>query len=247
MVSKAKEKFIKSLQLKKNRKQAQSFLVEGGKSVLELLSADFTVQSILATDRFVTDHPILENYTNLLTITSESALVRMGTFQSNNAALAIAEMKENTPPSMDLERYILVLDDVRDPGNLGTIIRIADWYGMKHIVASRQTADCYNPKVIHASMGSFARVQLYYTELPSFLKEKKWPLYATDMQGTSVHDMTFDGKGLVLMGNEAHGISADLQKYVDHTVAIPRFGEAESLNVAVASAIVCDNLMRNQA
>jgi TrmH family RNA methyltransferase len=138
------------------------------------------------------------------------------------------------------------LDDIRDPGNLGTIIRTADWYGIGKVVASPETADFYNPKVISATMGSFTRTEIYYTELTDFLSKAKHPVYGAYLEGQNVHEVEFQPAGLILIGSESHGIAPGLRKFVSTEVTIPRFGKAESLNAAIATAVICDNLRRSR-
>ena len=245
MISKAKSKFIKSLQVKKYRVEEQCFVVEGAKSVLELLRSDFETLTLLGTaDFFLLEEKKIEKGIDTIEASGKE-LSGLGSFQSNETVIAVARMKKNNAPVFHQDECGLVLDDIRDPGNLGTIIRIADWYNIKSIVASEQTADFYNSKVISASMGSFCRVKVFYTSLTSYLKENKKSLYGTLLSGDNVHKTNFEKGGLIAIGNEAHGISQEVERFVDHRISIPRFGEAESLNAAVATAIVLDNLRRS--
>ena len=190
MLSKARIKFIKSLQLKKYRKQEQCFVVEGEKSVLELLKSDFKVHQLLGTTDFISRHGRLlrEVSTEVIEVKPDE-LAGLGEFATNNAALAIAAIKPNQEPVLHTNEFVLMLDDIRDPGNLGTIIRIADWYGISKIIASAETADLYNGKVIHASMGSFTRVTVYYTDLAIFLEKNALPVLGTFLDGSNVHQL----------------------------------------------------------
>ena len=242
MISKATTKFIKSLQLKKYRKLEGLFVVEGEKSVLEALNSDFKVRQVLGTEKFLRDHGTLLRQVEH-TQASDKVLASLGSFVTNNAALAIVEMKENRFKEFPLG-YSLALDSINDPGNLGTILRIADWYGIKQVVASHETADFYNPKVIAATKGSFCRVNMYYTSLENFLPTADLPIYGAFMTGENVHDIQFEPSGILLMGNEAKGISRPVEQHVRHKITIPKYGQAESLNVAMATAILCDNIMR---
>ncbi|MFM7487408.1 MAG: RNA methyltransferase, partial [Cytophagales bacterium] len=142
------------------------------------------------------------------------------------------------------DEFALVLDDIRDPGNLGTIIRTADWYGIKKIIASEETADFYNPKVIHATMGSFCRVQIFYTSLLQYLSDASQPVYGAFLDGDNVHDIDFSKSGLLVIGNEAQGISKVVENKVTQRITIPKRGGAESLNASVATAILLDNVFR---
>jgi RNA methyltransferase, TrmH family len=175
---------------------------------------------------------------------TERDLEALGEFQSNASGLALAKMKPNLPLEVQPGEYVLVLDDIRDPGNLGTIVRIADWYGIHKVIASEETADLYNAKVISASMGSFTRVDLYYTSLPAYLQHLTLPVYGAVLDGSDVHSEAFHAGGYLVIGNESRGISPEVLPYVSKRITIPRFGEAESLNAAIATAIICDNIRR---
>jgi TrmH family RNA methyltransferase len=238
MISKARAKFIKSLQVKKYRKQEQSFVVEGRKGVEELLRSDFVTILVCATREFIEQHEL--GGIEVVEATS-SELEGLGSVESNDSVLAIARTKDNIRPSIDAKEYALVLDDIRDPGNLGTIIRTADWYGIRHIIASEETADLYNPKVIRSTMGSFCRVSVFYTSLEEFLKGSK-NVYGMFLDGINVHQLTFASGGLIVVGNESNGISREVAKFITQKITIPRFGQAESLNASMATGIILDNL-----
>jgi TrmH family RNA methyltransferase len=242
MISKQQAKFVKSLKLKKYRRKASSFLVEGAKNVEELLLADYEVKHLFVTDRFLEEYPQFGN--RPFELCTEKDLVSIGTFQSNEYALAVAAMREGQF-EISKVRFALALDNVSDPGNLGTIVRIADWYGIDTILAGTGTADFYNPKVINASMGSFTRVSMHYVDLEQFFKENEsHSIYGTMLDGVSIHDLSIKLPAIVLMGNESSGISETLMPYIHERITIPKKGGAESLNVAVSTAIICDNLLR---
>ncbi|HTE30983.1 MAG TPA: RNA methyltransferase [Chryseolinea sp.] len=243
MLSKAKIKFVKSLQIKKYRKQEQLFVIEGAKGVTELLRGSFEITTIIGTsDYLATINPPVA--TEVLEASIDE-LEALGEFQSNETVLAIARMKPNLPLTIDPGEFALLLDDIRDPGNLGTIIRTADWYGITKIIASPETTDCYNAKVITATMGSFTRVSIFYTSLETYLSENSFRVFGAYLEGEDVHTMTFGNGGLVLIGNESHGISESLHAFVTDKITIPRYGQAESLNAAIATAIICDNIRRH--
>jgi RNA methyltransferase, TrmH family len=242
MLSKSAIKFIKSLQVKKYRKQEQCFVVEGAKSVLELLSSDFEVITIYGTSSFL-DSLQLSSPIEVEEV-SEKELEAAGEFQSNSTALAIARMKPNIALSVQPDEFALVLDDIRDPGNLGTIIRTADWYGVSKVIVSEETADFYNSKVITSTMGSFTRVSIFYTDLFLYLSALSAPIYGAFLEGEDVHKKKFSKGGFLVIGNESHGISKDLEKLITEKVTIPRFGNAESLNAAIATAVILDNIRR---
>src|SRR5690606_21001183 len=161
--------------------------------------------------------------------------------QENNAALAVAAIPSNKTFSIDINKYTLVLDGINDPGNLGTIIRIADWYKLAGIICSMNTVELYNPKVLHASMGSFIHVNIYYTHLASYLSQLELPILGTFTDGQNIHDpqTKWPPAGLILIGNESKGISQELMPYIQQRISIPKYGQAESLNAAIATAIIC--------
>jgi len=246
MVSKSKIKFIKSLQVKKYRKEEQSFVVEGAKSVEELLHSGFVVVWIAATEDFLfkNKETLAKRKIEVITAT-ENELSQMGSFQTNEAAIAIAKMKGNGVRDLK-DEFCLVLDDLRDPGNIGTIIRTADWYGITNIIASEETADFYNPKTINATMGSFCRVNVFYTDLSEFLATNKLPVFGAFIDGEDVHRVNFGKRGLLVIGNESNGISSAVAKFVQHRITIPRVGGAESLNAGIATGIILDNIYKSK-
>ena len=245
MISKKHLKFIQSLQLKKYRKQAQSFIVEGEKSVLELLQSTIKTRTILATKQFLDHHLSLIEGKDIEWIqTSEKILNKTGTFLQNQSALAVAEIPEWPPLEPGTLTWLPVYDFLQDPGNLGTILRICDWFGLERIVLSNDSVDVYNPKVIQASMGSFTRVKVYHKDLRELFGRSDHALIGTVLDGEDIHDFQWPGRGIILFGNESRGISDELLNRLDHKVSIPRYGAAESLNVSMATGIVFDNLMR---
>jgi TrmH family RNA methyltransferase len=245
MLSKNKVKHIKSLQNKKFRHEFQQFLVEGAKSVAELLQSDMEIVSLIASKSFLESHPIPKRHKNIeLYEAPESLITDLGTLVSNNAALAVVKIPTMLPITPADTSWLIALDDVRDPGNLGTIIRMADWYGISNMVCSNETAELYNPKVISATMGSFLRVRLEYADLSIRLPQLKLPVYAADMKGENVHTLDFPSSGILLLGNEANGINPRLNPFIQNRITIPSKGNAESLNVAIAGAIILDNIAR---
>ena len=245
MLSKNTVKFIKSLHQKKYRLESGKFFVEGEKSVVEVLQSSFTVDLLLVTQEFATKHAaLLSGKAFEVLFVTPNQLEQLGQYQSNDAALAVVQMKSNQAFLPEKGELILALDEVRDPGNLGTIIRIADWYGIKKLIFSSHTAEFYNPKVIQSSMGSFTRVQFYYGDLAQAFQEWKLPVYGAFLEGESIHELTNPTPGVLLLGNESQGISKEVEKWVSSKITIPSFGKAESLNVAIATAIFCDNFKR---
>lgn len=212
-------------------------MVEGAKSVRELLSSDFEVQILVGTSEFLNSvNP--QNNVEVVEVTVKD-LQGLGDFQTNDSAIAVAKMKPNDHFSVARDEFALVLDDIRDPGNLGTIIRTADWFGVRKIIASSETADFYNQKVINATMGSFTRIKMLYVDLAIYLDQVKIPVYGAYLNGTNLGSVNFGAGGLVVIGNESKGISNDLEKFITHKVTIPRVGRAESLNAAIAAGILC--------
>lgn len=245
MITKNQIKYINSLQQKKFRSEHQSFIVEGAKSVLELLKSDFELELLFVTQEFLkANEELLENLPIQVEQADQQELEKAGSYSSNNAALAVAKTKENHELLVGENEYALILDDIRDPGNLGTIIRVGDWYGIHKIICSHSTVDFYNPKVIAATMGSFTRTNLYYTDLEGFIKQQSTPIYGTLLNGNNIHQTKFVKSGYIVIGNEANGISEGVEKLVTDKITIPSFGGAESLNAGIATAVVLDNLRR---
>lgn len=220
-------------------------MVEGAKNVNELLNSNYEIHSLFATEKYLDEFPHQRISEIDCTRCNERELNDLGTFKNNEYALAVARMKSE-PFNALSDDLILALDDVSDPGNLGTIIRIADWFGVKTIIASLDTADFYNPKVINSSMGSFTRVDVHYMELYNFFNlNTTHKVYGALLNGENIHQVKIDKPAILLMGNESVGIRTSLLEKVDKKITIPRIGGAESLNVAVSTAIICDNFFRN--
>jgi len=241
MISKNQLKLIRQLGQKKYRKQYSQYLVQGEKNVLELLNSPLKAKDVFATQSFIDSYQDKYQHVNLIAA-DEDVLTKASTLVSNNAAIAIVDMPTASAPQAS--GLILALDGVSDPGNLGTIIRVADWYGIKHIVTSRDSADAYNPKTISATMGSFVRVSVSQVELPAYLSGLNLPIYGAFLDGKSVHKTQFTGQGVLLMGSESHGIRQACAALVTDKITIPAFGGAESLNVAMATGIILDNFKR---
>lgn len=241
MISKNQIKLITGLQQKKYRKQHKLFFAEGVKVVRELLASNFELHSLFTT---LPDFDEVED--NKKYTINEAELKKISALTTPNTCLAVFEMPE--PGPVENRGLIMALDDVRDPGNLGTIIRLCDWFGIEHLVCSEQSADVYNPKVVQATMGSLSRVNVSYTNLEDYLSTTTLPVLGTFMDGDNIYTGKMPEEGIIIMGNEANGISAGVEAYVTQRIAIPRFGrlqETESLNVATAAAIVLSELKRN--
>lgn len=241
MISKNQLKLLRALAQKKYRKQHNCYLVQGEKNILELFTANVPVKQLFASPVFIAAHndKILADD---IVEADEESLSKASTLVSNNAAIAIVTMPE--PSSIDTSGLVLALDGVSDPGNLGTIIRVADWYGLKQIVVSQDCTDHFNPKVISATMGSFVRVNVIRTDLAAFLADYDGDIYGAYLGGQSVHETQFAKKGVLVMGSESHGIREQVAPYINQKITIPAFGGAESLNVAMATGIILDNIKR---
>lgn len=239
-ISKNQIKIIKSLSQKKYRIQHQLFIAEGVKVVNELLHSSFELESIFATDDFVYEH-----FEDKLTQISESDLKKISSLKTPNKVLAL--FKIPIKKTTEQNGLIVVLDGINDPGNLGTIIRLCDWFGISQLVCSEETVDCFNPKVVQASMGSLTRISIEYLALESYLTQTKLPIFLADMIGENVYQTNLPKEAILLMGNEANGISLAVKKYANQVISIPRFGEiqqTESLNVATATAILLSEFKR---
>lgn len=241
MLSKARIKIIQSLHLKKYRNELKLFVVEGKKQVAELLTSNYQISCLIATHNWAMQHAqYITNNTELITV-SDDELKKVSLLQAPQDVLALVQMPDiNYLPELLINNFTIVLDGIQDPGNLGTIVRIADWYGIKNIVCSLDCVDIYNPKTIQATMGSFARVNVYYTDLIEVLNQIDLPVYGALMQGESLHTVQLHKNALLIIGNEGKGISENLLQYITNPITIPKFGEAESLNAGVAAAIICD-------
>ena len=220
-------------------------MVEGMKSILEVFNSDYEILLLAATEDFLQQHG--ERIPRGVEVITPSLveLKSLGEYQSNDAGLAVVRMKPNQAIKVKNDEFALMLDDIRDPGNLGTIIRTADWYGIHKIIVSTESVDVYGGKVISASMGSFTRMQIYYTDLVAYLKQSDLPVYGTFLDGKNVHAIDFGKRGIIVIGNEANGISAEVEMFVTERITIPKFGQAESLNAAIATSVVLDNLRRD--
>jgi TrmH family RNA methyltransferase len=247
MVSKKEIKFIRSLQSGKHRLATGFFLVEGEKSLVELLNSSWKTELALLTAAFLNKYPNLKNIRKTRIIEADRELLhKAGSLITNESGIAVAIIPAAVQFIEKSDRLILAAENLKDPGNLGTLLRIADWYGIREILLSENSVDLYNPKVIHSSMGSFLRVHVHYKNLVKVFQNKHMPVIGTFPEGENIYISRLPDRGYVLMGNESQGISDELLPWIDLRVSIPRFGKAESLNVAVAAAVILDNFMRNR-
>jgi len=241
MVSKNQIKTITGLQQKKYRKQHKLFFAEGIKVVQELLNSNFELHQLFTTKDIFKGVP-----KDKIELITDAELKKISALTTPNGCLALFVIPEEKPvPESGL---IVALDDVRDPGNLGTIIRLCDWFGISHLVCSEECVDVYNPKVVQATMGSLKRVNVVYTDLEAYLTNTKLPIFGTFMDGDNIYNESLPQNGIVIMGNEANGISKEIENRVGQRISIPRFGDlqqTESLNVATAAAIILSEFRRN--
>ncbi|MES2006118.1 MAG: RNA methyltransferase [Bacteroidota bacterium] len=241
MLSKNELKYIQSLCQKKQRQSEGLFLVEGAKLVDELLQSAYRVRKIYALPEWLAAHK-----TSVATETiTPLELERISNLQTPNQVLAVAEQEQpHKEPELN-GQLSLVLDGIQDPGNLGTIIRIADWFGITQVIASEDTVEVYNPKVIQSTMGSFTRVQVWYKPLAAWIPSVKIPVYGALLKGKNIHGEPGIEEGLLVIGNESKGIGKALLPFINHPVTIPRIGGAESLNAAVATGIILSHLRKS--
>lgn len=254
MISKATIKFIHSLEHKKYRMLEGVFLVEGHKSIHDMLCAGWKPRLIIATDEWAAPADCSCEFIRV----TQAELQKVSLLQHPSQALAVFPLPTTTlyeVSSLSSEEgtgvrpsLILALDGVQDPGNLGTIIRTADWFGITDIVCSMDTVDAYNPKVVQATMGSLARVRVHYTDLPAFLRSLRQdtPIYGTLLDGKDIYSAPLSDGGVIIMGNEGNGISEEVRKLLTHKLLIPHFStpHPESLNVSIATAITLSEFRR---
>ena len=233
MVSDKQIKIIKSLKLKKNRIKHNLFVAEGDKTILELITSGFNINSLYSINRQI------EGVKNSVIQLSKPELNKISNLSNPKNSLGVFEIPK--PKKINYNKLIIGLDNISDPGNLGTIIRLCDWFGIEDLICSFDTVDCYNPKVVQASMGSISRVNITYLDLQKTLENNSLKTYGTYMQGDSIFEIDEIKNGVILFGNEANGINPNLSKFIDKRLSIPRFGKlkkTESLNVANALSIV---------
>lgn len=240
MVTKNQIKLITGLHQKKYRQANQLFFAEGVKVIQELLLSNFELDHLYQTASLF-DDVSLDRKTTI----SSSDLTKISALSTPNNCLAVFKIPKENPILQN--GLILALDDIRDPGNLGTILRLCDWFGVSQLLCSKETVDIYNPKVVQATMGSIARVNVNYIDLQDFIATTSLPVFGTFMDGKNIYKETLPKEGIIIMGNEANGISENLEKNVKNRLTIPRFGnlqQTESLNVATATAIVLSEFCR---
>lgn len=241
MLHKSEAKYIQSLCQKKQRQEERRFLAEGNKLVDEMLQTGYPMHRIYATASWAEQHTA---HASLITVVTDAELERISNLQTPNEVLAVAEQKPPVKEPVFSNRFTLMLDGIQDPGNLGTIIRIADWFGISQVIASEDTVELYNPKVIQATMGSFLRVQCWYQSLPSVLTTVSVPVYGALLEGKNMYSFGSVKEGILVIGNESKGIRPETIPFIKEAVTIPRSGGAESLNAAVATGILLSHFCK---
>ncbi|MFQ5335358.1 MAG: TrmH family RNA methyltransferase, partial [Flavobacteriales bacterium] len=244
MISGEKTKLIRSLRHKKHRGKNGLFVVEGSKMVRELLASSFTVEAIYSTGSVELEGAVCE-----VSRISHREMSKISGFFTPSSMLAVANIPQGTAGELDLTGDLqLALDSISDPGNMGSIIRLADWFGIRQLFCSETTVDAFNPKVVQSSMGSLFRVAVHYCDLSVLLEKagRDCEIYAATMEGTSLYATTFSAPALILLGSESHGIATGLQKQAQHRITIPRGGQAESLNVALAASAIVSEFRRQR-
>jgi RNA methyltransferase, TrmH family len=238
MITKQEQKYVQSLHIKKYRTESKRFLVEGLKNILELSNSDYQIEHIYASpkavDVFQQKFPKAD-----IKVDHPDKISQLSTFKTNETGLAVVHQKTDRLLELSASKF-LILDGISDPGNLGTIIRLADWYGLDQVVCSEDCCEFYNPKTIAASMGSFSRVSAHYTDLKLFLKSIDMPVWGAFLEGSSNKEIKTSSHFALVLGSESHGIRPEIAPFINHKVTIPRKGKAESLNAAVACAILMD-------
>jgi TrmH family RNA methyltransferase len=249
MLSKNKIKFIRSLEIKKFRNESACFLAEGNKLVADILPF-FECECLIAKSSWLATQGDIR--TKELIVAEENDLEKASLLKTPQDVLAVFRQPQYNPDNEALKNELsLVLDGIQDPGNMGTIIRLADWFGIKRLICSPDTVDVYNPKTVQATMGAIARVKVFYTSLPDWLSEiKDIPVYGAFLEGNNIYKESLSPSGLIVMGNEGNGISPSVKKLITHKLYIPNYPpeaeSTESLNVAVATAIICSEFRRKQ-
>ena len=244
MITKAEIQLVRSLADKRNRDELGLFVAEGEKLVEELRHSSLRVRQIYALEGVMEGDDVQ--------VVTPKEMERLSMLKTANNSLAVVEQpRHKFNPATLAKNLVLALDDVQNPGNLGTIIRLADWCGISDILCSPATADCFNPKVVQATMGAILRVRVHYLDLPTVLQEAKSqgvPIYGTFLDGENIYERELDQRGIIVMGNEGNGISENVRRLVNRRLLIPNFStspdKAESLNVAIATAITCSEFRR---
>ncbi len=247
MLSKSQISLLKSLQHKKERKENGLFLVEGYKSVIEFINSSYQIEAIYHTASFASKMLNLSQKINLYNI-SVTDIEKISSLKTPQEVIALVKIPLHPPLNNQKlrQKFSLVLDGIQDPGNMGTIIRTADWFGIDNIICSEDTVDAYNPKVVQASMGSLSRINVHYADITSVLPQIGLPIFGAMLNGENIYQTKFGNEGLIVMGNEGNGLRPEVERLISKAITIPRAGKAESLNVGIATALFCAEITRNK-
>jgi TrmH family RNA methyltransferase len=240
-------KLIRSLELKKQRQKRGLFVIEGEKLISDILKTNIKIRTFFALEECLDSMSLSNKSNSNLILVNNIELRKLSFLSSPNKILAIAEKASLPKNEYDPKKPSLVLDTIQDPGNLGTILRIACWYGIEQVVCSDKTADHLNPKVIQSSMGAFAHLNVFYTSLESFFKKhQNIKVYGASLDGKNINNIQFVTNPAIVIGNESKGISEEVSMYLDEKISIPKYGPMESLNAAIATAVICDHFKMDQ-
>lgn len=249
MLSKAQLKLIKSLEQKKFRKETGLFVAEGGKTIGDLLACGLQCELIIADEEWLSKHTLNSNH-KITTVSSED-IKKASFLRTPQGIIALFKQpRHNNDTHHPTNELCLALDNVQDPGNMGTIIRIADWFGIEHIYCSAGCVDAFNPKTVQATMGAIGRVKIHNVELAQFITslDEKTPVYGTFLNGDNIYEQPLSANGLIVMGNEGNGIGAECERHINKRLFIPNYPQgretSESLNVSTATAIICSEFRR---
>lgn len=246
MLSKSQIGFIKSLHQKKFRKENGIFIIEGIKSIIEFVPSAYQIHSIYYLAEYKSLLPNLPSNIKLFEV-NNAELDKISTLQAPQGILALVHIPKSVPANNKMLKntFSILLDGIQDPGNLGTIIRTADWFGFKNVICSLNTVEVYNPKTIQATMGSLCRINIFYQNVSELLEEVNIPIFGALLEGKSSYEMEWGNEGILILGNEGQGITTEVKKFIQFPVTIPRVGLAESLNVAISAGILCSDISRN--
>jgi TrmH family RNA methyltransferase len=247
MLSKSNISLLQSLQHKKFRREHGLFLVEGYKSVSEFINSAYQIEAIYHTANIAPKMLKLSQKMNFQEISS-AVLEKISTLKTPADVIAVVKIPQWPVLNYTTlnKKFSIVLDAIQDPGNMGTIIRTADWFGIENIICSEDCVEVYNSKVVQATMGSLSRMNVHYVDLPQVLSQINLPIYGALLDGENIYNANFGTEGLIVMGNEGNGLSEKVKQLVTKAITIPRAGNAESLNVAIATAIFCSEISRNK-
>ena len=241
MLSKSKIKIVKSLKHKKNRINSNLFIVEGVKCFNEVINSEYKIEFTIISEEAFKNYYSEKKLSNLYIVSSDE-VNKLSSLNNNNSLISVVRKRKLENKSIDYSKPIIALDSINDPGNLGTIIRTADWFNIKNIICSRNTVDVYNSKVIQSTMGSFTRVNVFYDDLENIIDNNDIKVYGTSTDGEDIKEIRKLTSGIILFGSESYGISDKLKRYVDRWISIKKVGGAESLNVSVSAGVILHKL-----